>query len=218
LGSPESLGDAATLNSPVAGKDSVMAGKNIELLLNKTVENLGLVGDVVKVKPGYARNFLLPNLLAEFPTAEKIEALKSARAKAAAEMEKLRADRAALIARLEGVSIKLVRSVNDQGALYGAVTHRDIADQLVADGFHVDMRAVRLANTIRRIGSYTCAIVFDRELRTEIGVEVAPDRTLEMYAVSKEPEAEAVEPTEPVEAPAAEPAPEGTKSARSRKA
>ncbi len=195
-----------------------MAGKNIELLLNKTVENLGLVGDVVKVKPGYARNFLLPNLLAEFPTAEKIEALKSARAKAAAEMEKLRADRAALIARLEGVSIKLVRSVNDQGALYGAVTHRDIADQLVADGFHVDMRAVRLANTIRRIGSYTCAIVFDRELRTEIGVEVAPDRTLEMYAVSKEPEAEAVEPTEPVEAPAAEPAPEGTKSARSRKA
>ncbi len=195
-----------------------MAGKNIELLLNKTVENLGLVGDVVKVKPGYARNFLLPNLLAEFPTAEKIEALKSARAKAAAEMEKLRADRAALIARLEGVSIKLVRSVNDQGALYGAVTHRDIADQLVADGFHVDMRAVRLANTIRRIGSYTCAIVFDRELRTEIGVEVAPDRTLEMYAVSKEPEAEAAEPTEPVEAPAAEPAPEGTKSARSRKA
>ncbi|MFM1830132.1 MAG: ribosomal protein [Planctomycetota bacterium] len=195
-----------------------MAGKNIELLLNKTVENLGLVGDVVKVKPGYARNFLLPNLLAEFPTAEKIEALKSARAKAAAEMEKLRADRAALIARLEGVSIKLVRSVNDQGALYGAVTHRDIADQLVADGFHVDMRAVRLANTIRRIGSYTCAIVFDRELRTEIGVEVAPDRTLEMYAVSKEPEAEAAEPTEPVEAPAAESAPEGTKSARSRKA
>jgi large subunit ribosomal protein L9 len=220
LGRPEPLGDAATLNSPLAGKDSVMAGKNVELLLNKTVENLGLVGDVVKVKPGYARNFLLPNLLAEFPTAEKIEALKDARAKAAAEMEKLRSDRAALIARLEGVSIKLVRSVNDQGALYGAVTHRDIADQLVADGFHVDMRAVRLANTIRRIGSYTCAIVFDRELRTEIGVEVAPDRTLEMYAVSREPEPEApeAEPAPEAEAPAAKPAAEGTKSARSRKA
>ena len=207
-----------------------MAARKVELLLNKTVENLGLIGDVVKVKPGYARNYLLPHALAEAPTAEKIEALKSARAQAAAEMEKLRADRAALIARLEGVSIKLIRSVNDQGALYGAVTHRDIADQLVADGFHVDMRAVRLGQTIRRIGSYSCAIVFDRELRTEIGVEVAPDRTLELYTRTEEPapaEAPEAEATEG-EAPAAEATAKGkakavkadaeTKSARSRKA
>jgi large subunit ribosomal protein L9 len=208
-------------------KDSAMAARKVELLLNKTVENLGLIGDVVKVKPGYARNYLLPHALAEAPTAEKIEALKSARAQAAAEMEKLRADRAALIARLEGVSIKLVRSVNDQGALYGAVTHRDIADQLVADGFHVDMRAVRLGQTIRRIGSYSCAIVFDRELRTEIGVEVAPDRTLELYARTEEPAAEeAPAEGEAAEAPAAEAkgkaekadGESGTKSARSRKA
>jgi large subunit ribosomal protein L9 len=211
-------------------KDSAMAARKVELLLNKTVENLGLIGDVVKVKPGYARNYLLPHALAEAPTAEKIEALKSARAQAAAEMEKLRADRAALIARLEGVSIKLIRSVNDQGALYGAVTHRDIADQLVADGFHVDMRAVRLGQTIRRIGSYSCAIVFDRELRTEIGVEVAPDRTLELYTRTEEPapaeapEAEATEGEAPAaEAPAkgkakAEKADAETKSARSRKA
>ena len=206
-----------------------MAARKVELLLNKTVENLGLIGDVVKVKPGYARNYLLPHALAEAPTAEKIEALKSARAQAAAEMEKLRADRAALIARLEGVSIKLIRSVNDQGALYGAVTHRDIADQLVADGFHVDMRAVRLGQTIRRIGSYSCAIVFDRELRTEIGVEVAPDRTLELYARTEEPAAEeAPAEGESAEAPAAEAkgkaksekadGESGTKSARSRKA
>ncbi len=207
-----------------------MAARKVELLLNKTVENLGLIGDVVKVKPGYARNYLLPHALAEAPTAEKIEALKSARAQAAAEMEKLRADRAALIARLEGVSIKLIRSVNDQGALYGAVTHRDIADQLVADGFHVDMRAVRLGQTIRRIGSYSCAIVFDRELRTEIGVEVAPDRTLELYTRTEEPapaeapEAEATAGEAPAaEAPAkgkakAEKADAETKSARSRKA
>jgi len=209
-----------------------MAARKVELLLNKTVENLGLIGDVVKVKPGYARNYLLPHALAEAPTPEKIEALKSERAKAAAEMEKLRADRASLIARLEGVSIKLVRSVNDQGALYGAVTHRDIADQLAADGFPVDMRAVRLGMTIRRIGSYSCAIVFDRELRTEIGIEVAPDRTLEMYARTEEPSAPAEETTE--EEPAAEQAEakpakgkakaegdEGgvaTKSARTRKA
>ena len=180
-----------------------MASRKVELLLNRTVENLGLVGDVVKVKPGYARNFLLPNLLAEHPTAEKIEALKDARAKAAAEMEKMRADRASLIAKLEGISIKLVRSVNDQGALYGAVTERDIADQLAADGFVVEMRAVRLTSPIRRIGAYSCAIVFDRELRTEIGIEVAPDRALEAFARTEEAETPAVE-TEPSEGEATE--------------
>jgi len=95
----------------------------------------------------------------------------------------------------------------------------------------VDMRAVRLGQTIRRIGSYSCAIVFDRELRTEIGVEVAPDRTLELYARTEEPAAEETPAEAPEgEAPAAE-APakgkakaekadgeSGTKSARSRKA
>lgn len=165
-----------------------MAKRNVELLLNISVENLGLVGDVVKVKPGHARNYLLPHGLAEYPTAEKIEALKDARATAAAAMQKRQEGRAKLIERLTDVTIKLIRSVNDQGALYGAVTHRDIFDQLVLDGFPVEMQAVRLANTVRRIGSYTCAIVFDRELRTEINVEVLPDRTLELFQQSVDAE------------------------------
>jgi large subunit ribosomal protein L9 len=165
-----------------------MAKRNVELLLNISVENLGLVGDVVKVKPGHARNYLLPHGLAEYPTAEKIEALKDARAAAAAAMQKRQEGRAKLIERLTDVTIKLIRSVNDQGALYGAVTHRDIFDQLVLDGFAVEMQAVRLANTVRRIGSYTCAIVFDRELRTEINVEVLPDRTLELFQQSVDAE------------------------------
>ena len=165
-----------------------MAKRNVELLLNISVENLGLVGDVVKVKPGHARNYLLPHGLAEYPTAEKIEALKDARATAAAAMQKRQEGRAKLIERLTDVTIKLIRSVNDQGALYGAVTHRDIFDQLVLDGFPVEMQAVRLANTVRRIGSYTCAIVFDRELRTEINIEVLPDRTLELFQQSVDAE------------------------------
>jgi len=165
-----------------------MAKRNVELLLNVTVENLGLVGDVVKVKPGHARNYLLPHGLAEYPTAEKIEALKDARATAAAAMQKRQEGRAKLIARLTDVTIKLIRSVNDQGALYGAVTHRDIFDQLQVDGFPVEIHAVRLANTVRRIGSYTCAIVFDRELRTEINIEVLPDRTLELFQQSVDAE------------------------------
>ena len=178
-----------------------MAKRNVELLLNISVENLGLVGDVVKVKPGHARNYLLPHGLAEYPTAEKIEALKDARATAAAAMQKRQEGRAKLIERLTDITIKLIRSVNDQGALYGAVTHRDIFDQLHLDGFPVEIHAVRLANTVRRIGSYPCAIVFDRELRTEINIEVLPDRTLELFqqSVDAERAAESEEAVEEME-------------------
>jgi large subunit ribosomal protein L9 len=193
-----------------------MALRKVELLLNRTIENLGLVGDVVKVKPGFARNYLLPHGFAEAPTAEKIEALKHLRAEAQAELSKLRAAREALIARMEGVSIKLIRSVNDQGVLYGAVTQRDISDQLVADGYHVDMRAVRLQNPIRRIGSYSCIIQLDRDLKTEVGIEVLPDRTLDTVTAAAAAEEEAPAP----EAAAETPAPTtdaDTKSAKGKK-
>jgi large subunit ribosomal protein L9 len=199
-----------------------MATKKVELLLNRTIENLGLVGDVVKVKPGFARNYLLPHGFAEAPTPEKIEALKDLRAKAQAELAKLRSEREALIARMEGVAIKLIRSVNDAGILYGAVTQRDISDQLVADGFPVDMRAVRLQNPIRRIGQYSCVIQLDRDLRTEISIDVQPDRTLEILVAA---EAAAEEPAEePVEeaadkapaAPAAEDAGKGKKAKKAK--
>ena len=195
-----------------------MALRKVELLLNRTIENLGLVGDVVKVKPGFARNYLLPHGFAEAPTPEKIEALKHLRAAAQAELAKLRAAREALIARMEGVSIKLIRSVNDQGVLYGAVTQRDISDQLVADGYAVDMRAVRLQNPIRRIGSYSCIIQLDRDLKTEVGIEVLPDRTLEIMTAAADAEEAAPAPEAEAEAPA-EPAAEAeTKSAKGKKA
>ncbi len=174
-----------------------MASKKIELLLNRTIESLGLVGDVVKVKPGFARNYLLPHGFAEAPTAEKIELLKDARAKAQAELSKLRSEREALLGRMESVSIKLIRSVNDQGVLYGAVTQRDIADQLVADGFGVDMRAVRLQNPIRRIGHYQCTIQLDRDLRMELSIDVQPDRTLETYTAAVDARDAAADADEP---------------------
>lgn len=153
---------------------------HIELLLLRNVEHLGIVGDVVKVRPGYARNYLLPLRMAEVPTPEKVEALKDARAAALAEVARVRSERTAIIEKLEGHTITLVRSCNDQGQLYGAVTQRDICDQLVADGFGVDMRSVRLANPVRRVSTQHCTIQFDRDLIAEITVVVKPDRTLDI--------------------------------------
>lgn len=152
--------------------------RHVTLLLNRNVESLGIVGDVVKVRPGYARNYLLPLGIAEVPTEERIEALKAARETAKAELEQLRAERRGIIEALDDLAITLVRSCNDRGILYGSVTQRDIADGLVELGHRVDERAVRLANPIRRVGEYPVVIQFEKEMRVEILIRVDADRTL----------------------------------------
>ena len=184
----------------------------IELLLLRNVENLGIVGDVVTVKAGFARNYLLPHALGEHPTPEKIESLKDARAKAQAELSALRKRREETIAKLIDHKITLVRSCNDQVLLYGSITQRDIADALVAEGFAVDMRAVRLSQPFRRIGSYHCLIQFERELKADITIDVKPDRVLESMIEAQRAAAEA----EAADAEGGEPAadaPAGKKSA-----
>lgn len=164
--------------------------KNTELLLLSTIENLGIVGDVVKVKTGYARNFLLPQGLAEKPTPSKIESLKEARAAAQAEMNALRSARLQIVDQLTDVIITLTRSCNDQGSLYGSVTPRDIADALHEAGHGVTPEYVRLAHPIRHIGSHPVPIQFDKDLKAEVTLVVNPDRELEALMEDKPAEAE----------------------------
>ena len=184
--------------------------KNVELLLNETIEHLGIVGDVVTVKPGYARNYLLPLGIAEIPTEEKVEALKELRETAKAQLEALRAQRVETIGNLTSITLKLTRSCNDQGVLYGSVTQRDISDALLEGELEVDERAVRLTQPIRHVGNYSVLIQFEKDLRAEITVEVLPDRTLEELDEEMEfdDEGELIE--KPAKAP---PAPEATESA-----
>ena len=158
---------------------NIESTKKVELLLNETIEHLGIVGDVVSVKPGYARNYLLPLGIAEVPTEEKVEALKELRKTAKAQLEALRAQRVETIDNLESITVKLTRSCNDQGELYGSVTQRDISDALLEGEMQVDERAVRLNQPIRHVGNYTVLIQFEKDLRSEITIEVLPDRTIE---------------------------------------
>ena len=153
--------------------------KTIELLLLESVENLGIVGDIVRVKPGYARNYLVPLHLAERPTPSKIESLKERRAEAQRQQAMLRDAREELLTRMEEVQISLIRSCNDQGVLYGSVTQRDIADALQEQGYDVGTRSIRLSQSIRRIGPYAVPIQFEKDLRTEVTVNVEPDHPLE---------------------------------------
>jgi large subunit ribosomal protein L9 len=152
--------------------------KTIELLLTESVENLGIVGDVVKVRTGYARNYLLPRNVATTPSHELIESLKAKRAEAQAQITMLRGERAQIIDKLKGYELAITRPCNDQGILYGGVTQQEIASALVAAGFGVRPRDVRLSGAIKRVDTYDIHIKFETELETNIKLNVKPDRVL----------------------------------------
>lgn len=187
-----------------------MSRRTIELLLNENVENLGIVGDVVKVRTGYARNFLLPMQIAEVPSDERIAELQTERTTALAQVAAQRNAREELTARMEEVELTLVRSCNDRGGLYGSVTQRDITEALEQVGFGgIEIRAVRLPSSIRRIGTYEIPIQFEADLRVEITLIVEPDQPLEeRNDMEFDDEGELIEKraaAAPVQAPAAEP-------------
>lgn len=153
--------------------------KTIELLLLDNVENLGIVGDVVHVKPGYARNYLLPHGIATTPTPEKVQELAARRAEVEAELKKLAAEQQAMIEKLEGYELTLERATNEMGVLFGGVSQHDIAQALQAEGFAVEDRHVRIGDQIKRVDTYDIPIVINKELKTEIKLWVVSDTPLE---------------------------------------
>lgn len=152
--------------------------KTIELLLLDSVENQGIVGDVIKVRTGYARNFLLPRNLATVPSEELIKSLQSKRAEAEKQLAEQRQMRSSTVERLKGFELTLERSCNDQGILYGAVTQQEIAAALVAAGYGVRPRDVRLSGAIKRVDNYDVHIKYETELETYIKLHIKPDRVL----------------------------------------
>lgn len=167
--------------------------KQIELLLLDTVDNLGIVGDVVKVRPGYARNFLLPRGLATTPSKAAIERLAERRAEVEAELKALYEQRKALLTKLEDHELTMQRAANDQGVLFGGVSQHDIAEALREEGFEIDDRCVRIGEQIKRLDSYMVPIVLDRDLKTEIKVWIVSDKPAEELDAEGEGEGEAAE-------------------------
>ncbi|MEM9252080.1 MAG: 50S ribosomal protein L9 [Planctomycetota bacterium] len=156
--------------------------KTIELLLVENVDNLGIVGDVVKVKPGYARNYLLPMQLAEPPSDERIAALADRRKQVEAELATLRAKHEKLVADIAEFELTMQRSHNDQGILYGGVSQHDIAEALREEGYAVEDRFVRIGEQIKRLDTYTIPVVIDKELKAEVKLWVVSDRPAEELA------------------------------------
>ena len=162
--------------------------KSVKLLLIENVDSLGIVGDVVNVRIGYARNFLLPRNLATTPSADLVASLAAKRADAQKLVAAQRKQREETTGKLKGVEITLVRSCNDQGILYGAITQQDIASSLAEQGYSVKAREVRIAQTIKRVDSFDVHVKLDSDLDAVVKVHVKADRELDS-AKRDEPEA-----------------------------
>lgn len=156
-----------------------MASKHLKLLLTENVDSLGIVGDVVRVRLGYARNFLLPFGLATPPSDDLIKDLATRRAEAEKQLAELRTQREAMISKLDGQQLTMTRACNDQGHLYGSVTQQDIAVALKEVGFDIKPREVRLPGTIKRIDTYDIHIKVDSDLGADVKLWVVADRQLE---------------------------------------
>ena len=152
--------------------------KNVKLLLIENVDDLGIVGDVVNVRTGFARNFLLPRNLATQPDEALIKQLAGKRAQAEKLMADRRKDREALSGKLQGVEVEMIRACNDMGILYGAVTQQDIASALAKQGYKVAPRDVRITGAIKRVDNFDVHIKLDNDLDSIIKLHVKPDREL----------------------------------------
>lgn len=150
--------------------------KNVKVLLTENVDNTGIVGDVVSVRPGFARNYLLPRGLAMEPTEEAVQRLAARRAQVELEMKERRAQLEALLEKLKNHEITLERSHNEQGILFGGVTQHDIAQVLRDEGHTVEDRMIRIGTVIKRLDSYHIPVVLASDLKTEIKLWVVSDK------------------------------------------
>jgi large subunit ribosomal protein L9 len=172
--------------------------KAIQLLLLENIDNLGIVGDIVKVRPGYARNYLLPMGLATAPTTGAMKAVEARRVEVERQMREKHAEQEKLIAALEGIEITLQRAANEEGILYGSVSQHDIAAALQEEGFNLTERDIRIGDQIKRLDSYEIPVQISKDLKTEIKLWVVSDKPAEELMAEEEAKAaaEAEEETE----------------------
>ncbi|HEV8657618.1 MAG TPA: 50S ribosomal protein L9 [Thermoanaerobaculia bacterium] len=146
----------------------------MKVILTEEIRGLGTRGDIVNVKDGYARNYLLPKNLAREATPGNLKAIEQERKKWAllAQNEKVTAEKAA--ASVQGIKITVQKRVGENGQLFGSVTANEIADALEAKGIEVDKRRIELAHAIKSLGVHDVDVRLHRDVTAHIQVEVVP--------------------------------------------
>jgi large subunit ribosomal protein L9 len=145
----------------------------MQIILLERIGRLGQMGDVVNVKDGYARNFLLPQKKALRATPENLARFEKDRAQLEARDLELKKEAEAVAAKLEGKSFLAIRQAGDTGQLYGSVTTRDIADLVTAGGFTIDRRQIVLDRPVKMLGLHQTRIALHPEVVVQITLNVA---------------------------------------------
>lgn len=151
----------------------------MKLILRADVENLGNLGDVVEVKPGYGRNFLLPQGLAMLATDANLKAFELERKKLQAKMDALRAQAQDMQTRLEALEVVIPMHVGDNDKLYGSVTTTIIGDALAALGAEVDRRRILMDAPIRTLGEHPVRVRLHASVMAVVTVKVVSDHQAE---------------------------------------
>ncbi len=177
----------------------------MQVILLERVEKLGQMGDLVNVKPGYARNYLLPQKKAMRASDENVKFFEAQKAQLEAANLKAKDEAEAVAAKLEGLRVAIIRQAGDMGQLYGSVSTRDIADAITTAGFTVARQQVNLDRALKTIGLHDVSVKLHPEVSVTVIANIA--RTAEEAEIQAETGAALVATEEdeaPVEAAAEE--------------
>ena len=144
----------------------------MKVILKENIETLGHIGDVVKVAPGYARNYLLPKGFAVAATEKNAKALEHVKRQMAYKKDKVMESAKNLLAKLEELSIELAHQAGEAGKLFGAVTNMEIAAYLKDKGFDIDRKNIVLVEPIKQLGEYTVTVKIQPEVTAKLKVTV----------------------------------------------
>ncbi|HEX8136123.1 MAG TPA: 50S ribosomal protein L9 [Pyrinomonadaceae bacterium] len=164
---------------------------NTQVLLREDVDNLGARGEIVRVKAGYARNYLLPRRLAVEATASNVKQIEQERAALLKKEARERAGAELQAAELKQLSLQFQRRVGEHGLLYGSVTSMDIAEALKERGYELDRRRIRLPEAIKEVGEYSVQVRLHRDVHVDLPVVVTGEGTAQAGSAATEAGAEA---------------------------
>lgn len=162
-----------------------------QVLLREDIDNLGGRGEIVKVKAGYARNYLLPRGLAIHATKGNVKQVESERGALLKKEAKERSTADMQAEQMRGLNLSFERRAGEHGILFGSVTTMDIAEALKARGYEVDRKRIALDESIKELGDYTARVRLHREVTIEIPIEVLGEGGVR--AVKKTDETETAE-------------------------
>lgn len=144
----------------------------MKVILKENVENLGHIGDVVKVAPGYARNYLIPKGLAAEATEKNTKALEHAKRQLEYKKNKVLESARGVAAKIEGLALSISHQAGEEGKLFGSVTNMELAELLKNNGLEIDRKKIVLAEPIKHIGEFTATVKLHPEVNATLKVVV----------------------------------------------